>query len=106
MRIQINLASRPYVELDRLLRQLRIALGVLAVLAIALGIWLHSMTARARDQHVRRRGQPVTVRAQRWVVTASPSGRTVSATDPCWSVRSTRMPSWPTMRCVLGAGCP
>lgn len=50
MRIQINLATRPYVELDRLLRQLRIALGVLALLAVSLGIWLHSMTARAAEQ--------------------------------------------------------
>lgn len=50
MRVHINLATRPYVELDRLLRQLRIALGVLAVVAVALGIWLHSMTARAREQ--------------------------------------------------------
>ena len=50
MRVSINLATRPYVELDRLLRQLRIAIGVLAVVAIALGIWLHSMTAQARAQ--------------------------------------------------------
>lgn len=50
MRIQINLATRPYVELERLLRQLRIALGVLALFAIALGLWLHSMTARAAEQ--------------------------------------------------------
>jgi type IV pilus assembly protein PilN len=50
VRVSINLATRPYVELDRLQRQLRIAIGVLAVLAIALGIWLHSMTARAREQ--------------------------------------------------------
>lgn len=50
MRVQINLASRPYVELDRLLRQLRIAFGALALLALALGIWLHSMTARAAEQ--------------------------------------------------------
>jgi len=50
VRVSINLATRPYVELDRLLRQLRIAIGVLAVVAIALGIWLHSMTAQARAQ--------------------------------------------------------
>lgn len=50
MRIQINLATRPYVELDRLLRQLRIALAVLALLALGLGIWLHSMTSRAAEQ--------------------------------------------------------
>ncbi len=50
MRVHINLATRPYVELDRLLRQLRIALGVLAVLVVGLGIWLHSATAHAREQ--------------------------------------------------------
>jgi type IV pilus assembly protein PilN len=50
VRLSINLATRPYVELDRLLKQLRIALGVLAVLAIGLGIWLHSMSARAKEQ--------------------------------------------------------
>jgi type IV pilus assembly protein PilN len=50
VRVHINLATRPYVELDRLLRQLRIALGVLAVVALGLGIWLHSANARAREQ--------------------------------------------------------
>jgi type IV pilus assembly protein PilN len=52
MRVQINLATRPYVELDRILQQLRIALGVLAVLALGLGIWLHSVKARAHQQQV------------------------------------------------------
>ncbi len=50
MRISINLATRPYVELDRLLQRLRIALGVLALAALGLGLWLHSMTARAKEQ--------------------------------------------------------
>jgi type IV pilus assembly protein PilN len=50
VRIAINLATRPYVELDRQLRNLRIALGVLALLAIALGVWLHSMSTRAKEQ--------------------------------------------------------
>ncbi len=50
MRIQINLATRPYVELDRLLRQLRIAVGVMALLAVALGVWLHAANVRAQAQ--------------------------------------------------------
>lgn len=50
MRLSINLATRPYVQLERLLRQLRIALGGLALLAIGLGLWLHSMADRAREQ--------------------------------------------------------
>ena len=50
MRVAINLATRPYVELDRLLRQLRIAIGVLALLAVGLGIWLHTANAQAAQQ--------------------------------------------------------
>lgn len=50
MRISINLATRPYVELDRVLRQLRIAIGVLALLALALGVWLYMLSAKARQQ--------------------------------------------------------
>ena len=68
MRVQINLATRPYVELDRLLRQLRIALGVLAVVALGLGIWLHSVTARAREQQrqlVRLNAQADTLQRER-----------------------------------------
>ena len=48
MRIHINLATRPYVELDRLLRHFRIAIGVLTVLAVVLGVWLHVLTRQAR----------------------------------------------------------
>lgn len=50
MRVQINLATRPYVELTRVLRQLRIALGVLALLAVGLGLWLHAAGIRAAEQ--------------------------------------------------------
>ena len=50
MRIQINLATRPYVQLDRLVRQLRIGLGVLALLAVTLGVRLHIVTNQAREQ--------------------------------------------------------
>lgn len=50
MRVTINLASRPFVELDRILRQLRIAIAALAVLAVALGAWLYTLSARARQQ--------------------------------------------------------
>ncbi|MEZ2348334.1 PilN domain-containing protein [Terriglobus sp. RCC_193] len=52
MRVSINLATRPYVELDRLLKQLRIAIGVLAVMALALGIWLYTQSSKARQQVV------------------------------------------------------
>ncbi|SDF58141.1 fimbrial assembly protein [Terriglobus roseus] len=50
MRVSINLATRPYVELDRLLKQLRIAIAALAVLALALGVWLYFQSAKARQQ--------------------------------------------------------
>jgi type IV pilus assembly protein PilN len=43
MRISINLASRPFVELGPLFAQLRLVMGALAVLAIGLGIWAHVM---------------------------------------------------------------
>ena len=47
MRISINLANRPFVELRPLFARLRLAMGLLAVLAVALGFWLHSLTAKA-----------------------------------------------------------
>ncbi len=50
MRLTINLATRPYVELDRIFRQLRLAIGVLALVAIGLFFWLHARTGQAREQ--------------------------------------------------------
>jgi type IV pilus assembly protein PilN len=50
MRLSINLATRPYVELGPIFRNLRIAMGVLAVAALGLGIWLHILSAKAREQ--------------------------------------------------------
>lgn len=47
MRIGINLASRPFVEIRPLLARLRLLMGVLAVLAVALGLWLNSVSRRA-----------------------------------------------------------
>lgn len=47
MRISVNLASRPFVEIRPLLARLRVAMATLAVLALALGFWLHSLSARA-----------------------------------------------------------
>lgn len=50
MRLTINLATRPYVELDRIFRQLRLAIGVLALTALGLVFWLHAQSAQAREQ--------------------------------------------------------
>src|SRR6195952_4906507 len=41
MRISVNLASRPFVELRPFFARLRIVMAVLAVVAIALGVALH-----------------------------------------------------------------
>jgi type IV pilus assembly protein PilN len=54
MRITLNLATRPFYDLGPATKRLRIAMGVLAVLAIALGLGLRSFhkeaeEARARD---------------------------------------------------------
>jgi type IV pilus assembly protein PilN len=48
MRISLNLATRPFVELRPLFARLRLAMGVLAVLAIGFGFWLHSLNAKAK----------------------------------------------------------
>jgi type IV pilus assembly protein PilN len=49
MRISVNLASRPFIELRPLYAKLRLALVGLAVLAVALGIALHFLDAKAQD---------------------------------------------------------
>jgi type IV pilus assembly protein PilN len=47
MRISVNLATKPFVELRPLFARLRLAIGMLAVLAIGLGIWLHALHGKA-----------------------------------------------------------
>ena len=48
MRISVNLATKPFVEIRPLLGRLRLAMTLLAVLAIGLGFWLHSLNERAK----------------------------------------------------------
>ena len=48
MRISVNLANRPFVELRPLFARLRLAMGLLALLAVGLGFWLHALNAKAR----------------------------------------------------------
>lgn len=48
MRISINLASKPFVELRPLFAKIRLAMAVLAVLAIGFTLWLNVLTARAK----------------------------------------------------------
>jgi len=50
MRISVNLATRPFVEIHPLLQRLRIVMAALAVLAVALGLILHSATRQAHDR--------------------------------------------------------
>jgi type IV pilus assembly protein PilN len=47
MRISVNLANRPFVELRPLFARLRLAMVVLAMLAIGLWFALHSLNAKA-----------------------------------------------------------
>ena len=56
MRIAINLATRPFVELRPLYNRLRIAMGALALLAILLGIAIHSLSERTRAAQDRMNG--------------------------------------------------
>ncbi len=48
MRIAINLATRPFVELRPLFARLRLTMAALALTAIALGAGLHMLNVRAR----------------------------------------------------------
>jgi type IV pilus assembly protein PilN len=48
MRISVNLATRPFVELRPLFARLRLAIVALAVLVVALGFWLHALNGRAK----------------------------------------------------------
>ena len=41
MRISVNLASRPFVELRPFFARLRILMAILAVIAIGLGVAMH-----------------------------------------------------------------
>ena len=47
MRVSVNLATRPFVELRPLFARLRLAMLVLAALAVALGFALHALNANA-----------------------------------------------------------
>jgi type IV pilus assembly protein PilN len=48
MRISINLATRPFVELRPLFARLRLAMAALAVVAVGLAVGLHFMNQNAR----------------------------------------------------------
>ena len=47
MKISVNLATRPFVELRPMFARLRLAMVLLAALAVALGFALHALSAKA-----------------------------------------------------------
>ncbi|HEY5382627.1 MAG TPA: fimbrial assembly protein [Acidobacteriaceae bacterium] len=68
MRITINLATRPFVELRPIFLRLRIAMVALALLTIGLGVWAHVLQQRldrATVQMDRLRNQTVAAQNER-----------------------------------------
>jgi type IV pilus assembly protein PilN len=55
MRISVNLATRPFVELRPLFARLRLATAALALTAVALGYGLHRLNANARVEQAQMR---------------------------------------------------
>ncbi len=55
MRITVNLATKPFADLGPALRRLRMAIGALAIIAIALGVALHFLHNQAEAMRARER---------------------------------------------------
>ncbi len=53
MRVAINLASRPFADLAPAMKNLRIAMGALAVVAVALALGLHALHDKAEAARAR-----------------------------------------------------
>jgi len=56
MRVSLNLATRPFKDTGPLLKQLRIAMALLALVAIALGFAVHALDQRAQKARELLRG--------------------------------------------------
>jgi type IV pilus assembly protein PilN len=68
MRLSVNLATRPFVELRPFFARLRILMGVLVVAAIAIGVVTHSMHKKldkAQTQMDRLKAQTAKVQAEK-----------------------------------------
>jgi type IV pilus assembly protein PilN len=52
MRISVNLATRPFIELRPLFARLRLVAAALALLAVGLGFGLHSLSAKAAKAQI------------------------------------------------------
>ena len=55
MRVTLNLATRPFADLGPALKRLRIGIGILALLAIVLGLGLRAMHQKAEQARARER---------------------------------------------------
>ena len=53
MRVAINLASRPFADLAPALKNLRIAMGALALVAVGLALGLHALHDKAEAARAR-----------------------------------------------------
>ncbi len=53
MRVTLNLATHPFADLGPALKRLRIGMGILALLAIALGLGLHALHQKAEQARAR-----------------------------------------------------
>ena len=53
MRVTINLATRPFADLGPAIKRLRITMGILALLAIALGLGLRALHQKAEQARAR-----------------------------------------------------
>lgn len=53
MRIGLNLASRPYADLGPAMKRLRMTMGALAVLCLAMGLGLHAVHNKAEEARAR-----------------------------------------------------
>jgi type IV pilus assembly protein PilN len=55
MRVTLNLATRPFADLGPAIKRLRIGMGILALLAIALGLGLRALHQKAEEARARER---------------------------------------------------
>ncbi|MGC1461663.1 MAG: fimbrial assembly protein, partial [Terracidiphilus sp.] len=53
MRVTLNLATRPFADLGPALKRLRTGMGILALLAIVLGLGLHALHQKAEQARAR-----------------------------------------------------